>query len=79
MKRKAIIQVTYELLSKFLELPEGIEVEDIIVPESGRLRDIIYIKIKGGNLPEVLEGEDMLIYNLEYIKELYFGYTCDKE
>lgn len=71
MKRRAIINITYEKMEKLIGLPPEHSVIDIVCGSEDQKTDIIRVKIEGPGCPIVPEGQVVPWVMLPLIKENY--------
>jgi len=80
MKRRAIIEVSYELLENIFELPGDCTIirDNVIViggeerPRSSLFfKDILKVAISGDKLPKIPEGSVIPILSIDEINKLY--------
>jgi len=69
MKRRGIIDITYELLEKLLELDSEHHIVGLLDCNTSKEKfsmfkdDIIKIKIEGPKMPEVMENDEIMNFH----------------
>lgn len=59
LKRRGIIQMSYEKLASLMDMPEDHNIISVRDPREGQNGDSIYVVVDGGKMPEIGEGDSI--------------------